>query len=176
MGNDRISLTLNGQALQLQAEPGDTLLDILRSNHLYGARESCGQGVCGTCTVLVDRRTVASCIFFAHLADGSTVETIEGLGAPGDLGIVQQAFVDESGFQCGFCTPGMIVSTTQLLRDLPHPTDEEITHYLAGNICRCGAYPEILRSVRRAAAELRAASQAVSESSQSDPGEQVAPQ
>ncbi|MPZ52838.1 MAG: 2Fe-2S iron-sulfur cluster binding domain-containing protein [Acidimicrobiia bacterium] len=162
MGTDRISLELNGQPVQLPAEAGDTLLEVLRRNHLYGARESCGQGVCGTCTVLVNHKTVAGCIFFARLADGSTVETVEGLGTPGDLGIVQQAFIEESGFQCGFCTPGMIVSTTQLLRDNPNPTDDEITHYLAGNLCRCGAYPEIMRSVRRAAADLRAASQSTS--------------
>ena len=120
-----------------------------------GAAESCGEGVCGTCTVLMDHRTVASCIFLAALADGTVIETIEGLGMPGRLSIVQEAFIKDAGFQCGFCTPGMILSATQLLRENPDPTDDDIAHYLAGNICRCGAYPEIRNAVRRAAAMTR---------------------
>lgn len=153
-----INITLNGLPTDIEVAPEDTLLEVLRRDHLHGARESCGQGVCGACTVLIDGRTVASCIYFAHLAEGATVETVEGMGTPdGELSLVQQAFVDEFGFQCGFCTPGMIVSATQLLRDNADPSDEEIAHYLAGNICRCGAYPEIIRSVRRAAAEIRQA-------------------
>lgn len=151
---DRIDITLNGQPTQLPAEPQETLLEVLRRERLHGCRESCGQGVCGTCTVVVGERTVASCILLAHLVDGEEVETVEGLGTPGDLGVVQQAFVDEAGFQCGFCTPGMILSATQLLREVPDPTDDQIAHYLAGNICRCGAYPEILAAVRTAARRL----------------------
>jgi len=154
--DDRISITLNGSAVNLDAAPHETLLEVLRREQLHGCRESCGQGVCGTCTVLVGERTVASCIMLAHLADGREVETVEGLGSPGELSVVQQAFIEHAGFQCGFCTPGMIVSVTQLLRDNPDPTDDEIEHYLAGNICRCGAYPEILRAARAAAADLAA--------------------
>ena len=154
--DERISITLNGATTDLDAAPHESLLDVLRREQLHGCRESCGQGVCGTCTVLVGQRTVASCIMLAHLADGSEVETVEGFGQPGDLSAVQQAFVDHAGFQCGFCTPGMIVTVTQLLRENPDPTDDQIDHYLAGNICRCGAYPEIRRAVRAAATALAA--------------------
>ena len=97
--DEHISVTLNGADVQLAAAPHETLLEVLRREHLRGCRESCGQGVCGTCTVLVEERTVASCIMLAHLADGSRVETVEGLGSPDDLSVVQQAFVDEAGFQ-----------------------------------------------------------------------------
>lgn len=147
----RIALTLNGADVELDAAPHEMLLEVLRREQLHGSRESCGQGVCGTCTVLVGERTVASCIMLAHLADGGEVQTIEGLGSPGSLSPVQRAFLEEAGFQCGFCTPGMILSATQLLRENPTPTDDEIAHYLAGNICRCGAYPEIIKAVHRAA-------------------------
>lgn len=159
MATDRIEITLNGEAAQLPAAPEETLLEVLRREHLHGCRESCGQGVCGTCTVLVGERTVASCIMLAQLVDGESVETVEGLGQPGALSVVQQAFVDEAGFQCGFCTPGMVLSTTQLLREHSDPSDEQIAHYLAGNICRCGAYPEIMRAVRTAARRLAQAGQ-----------------
>lgn len=153
---DRIKLTLNGSGVELSAETGETLLSALRREHLFGARESCGQGICGTCTVIVDERVVSTCLMLAHQAEGTAVETIEGIGLPGDLNVVQQAFIDESGFQCGFCTPGMIVTVTQLLRENAAPTDAQILSYLAGNICRCGAYPEILSAVRTAAARLAA--------------------
>lgn len=153
---DRVNLKLNGAEIGLSAEPGETLLAALRREHLFGARESCGQGICGTCTVIVDERVVATCLMLAHQAEGSSVETIEGIGVPGDLNVVQQAFIDESGFQCGFCTPGMIVTATQLLRENPSPSDHEILEYLSGNICRCGAYPEIIKAVRLAADRLAA--------------------
>ena len=150
-----IKLLINGAPYEVNVAPDDSLLAVLRRLHLYSTRESCGQGVCGTCTVLVDRRTVASCILFAHLANGSEIETVEGLSDGNGLSPVQEAFVSEAGFQCGFCTPGMIVSATQLLRENPDPNDAEISHYLAGNICRCGAYPEIIRSVQEAARRLK---------------------
>jgi aerobic-type carbon monoxide dehydrogenase small subunit (CoxS/CutS family) len=153
---DRIKMKLNGQAIELAADTGETLLSALRREHLFGARESCGQGICGTCTVIVDERVVATCLMLAHQVEGAEVETIEGIGVSGQLNVVQQAFIDESGFQCGFCTPGMIVTVTQLLRENPTPTDEEILHYLSGNICRCGAYPEILKAVRVAVDRLAA--------------------
>jgi aerobic carbon-monoxide dehydrogenase small subunit len=153
---ERISMTVNGTPTELAAEPGETLLSALRREHLFGARESCGQGICGTCTVIVDERVVATCLMLAHQAEDSHIRTIEGIGLPGDLNVVQQAFIDESGFQCGFCTPGMIVTATQLLRENPTPTDEEILDYLSGNLCRCGAYPEILKAVRVAAERLAA--------------------
>jgi aerobic carbon-monoxide dehydrogenase small subunit len=154
VADSTIRVTLNGQDTVLDAAPEQTLLEVLRAQRLHGCRESCGQGVCGVCTVLVDGRTVASCILLAHLVDGSVVETVEGMGVPGDLSTVQQAFIDETGFQCGFCTPGMVVSATALLRENPDPTGQEIMHYLAGNTCRCGAYPEIVQAVRAAADHL----------------------
>lgn len=147
-----IRIVLNGIPVELSTDPDEMLVDVLRREQLFGSRESCGQGVCGACTVLVDRRAVASCILFAQLVDGSEIETIEGIGLPGSLSAVQEAFIQERGFQCGFCTPGIIVSVTQLLRENPDPTDEDISLYLAGHICRCGAYPEILRAVRRSIA------------------------
>lgn len=150
-----IGVTLNGSEVELSIEPHEMLLEVLRREGLVGARESCGEGVCGTCTVLMDERTVASCILLAELADRTAIETIEGLGIPGRLSIVQEAFIKDAGFQCGFCTPGMILAATQLLRENPEPTDDEIAHYLAGNICRCGAYPEIRDAVRRAAVMTR---------------------
>lgn len=147
-----IRLTLNGRAAEAQVAVGESLLDVLRRCFkLHGCRDSCGQGVCGACTVIVDGQTVSSCLLLAGLADGCRVETVEGLGAPDRLHPVQEAFIDEGGFQCGFCTPGMVVAACQLLRENPQPTTAEIRHYLAGNLCRCGAYPQIIRAVHAAA-------------------------
>jgi aerobic carbon-monoxide dehydrogenase small subunit len=153
-----ISLTVNGEPLRIAVAPGEMLLDVLRrSRQLYGCRESCGQGLCGTCTAVLDGRAVSSCLMLARLADGGEVQTVEGLGTPGNLSDVQDAFVREAGFQCGFCTPGMVLMATQLLDENPDPSQEEIRHYLAGNICRCGAYPEIIRAVHAVAAQRRGA-------------------
>lgn len=152
-----ITLVLNGQEVRAEVRADETLLEVLRRCfQLYGCRESCGSGVCGTCTVVVDGDAVSSCLLLARLASGAEVVTVEGLGTPERLSDVQLAFVEEAGFQCGFCTPGMVVTVTQLLEENPDPDDEEIRHYLAGNICRCGAYPEITRAVR-AVAEARMA-------------------
>lgn len=118
---------------------------------LGGARESCGQGVCGCCTVLVDGRAVSGCLLLASSLDGASVVTIEALDAGGTLHPVQEAFIASGAFQCGFCTPGFILMTAQLLEEEPDPTDDEIARYLAGNLCRCAAYPEILDAVRSAA-------------------------
>jgi len=154
MGN-QMRVVLNGQDAVLDAAAEDTLLEVLRRQQLHGCRESCGQGVCGTCTVLVDGHSVTSCLLLAQLVDGSDIVTIEGLGQPGHLNVVQEAFVREAAFQCGFCTPGMIVSATELLRENADPTEREIAEHLSGNLCRCGAYPEILRAVRLAATMLQ---------------------
>ena len=133
--------------------PHDTLIDLLTGQfNLRGARESCGQGLCGCCTVSVDERAVSSCLYLACLVDGARVETVEGLARGGELDVVQQAFIDAGAFQCGFCTPGFIMMTKQLLRDNPDPSDDEIRHYLIGNLCRCSAYPEIIDAVKLAAA------------------------
>jgi carbon-monoxide dehydrogenase small subunit len=152
MKHYQITLTVNGERRVADVAPDESLLDVLRRRwQLHGCRESCAQGLCGTCTVLLDGRAVSSCLVLTRLVDGAAVETVEGLGSPDNLSDVQRAFVAESGFQCGFCTPGMVVMATQLLRENPDPGDEEIRHYLAGNICRCGAYPEIVRAIRSVA-------------------------
>ncbi|HEV2471617.1 MAG TPA: (2Fe-2S)-binding protein, partial [Chthonomonadales bacterium] len=112
----------------------------------------CGQGLCGCCTVLVDGLAVSGCLYLAALADGAEIVTIEGLAQGSELHPIQKAFIANGAFQCGFCTPGMILMTKELLEDNPHPTEEQIRHYLSGNLCRCAAYPDILRAVKEGAA------------------------
>lgn len=154
MTEQPLSLTVNGTEHHLRVDPGETLLEVLRERMaLHGARESCGQGVCGTCTVLVDGRAVATCVRLAVLSDGATVETVEGL-EDGALHPLQEAFIEHFAFQCGFCTPGMIMTAKELLDRNPRPTREEIREQLAGNICRCGAYGEIVDAVEAAAGRL----------------------
>ncbi len=147
-----LRFTLNGRTVTAEIAPQESLVSVLRDRfELYGARESCGQGLCGCCTVLVDGRAVSSCLTLAALIDGAEVTTIEHLAADGRLDPVQEAFIESSAFQCGFCTPGFVLMTQQLLDAHPEPSDDDIRHYLAGNLCRCGAYPEILQAVRLAA-------------------------
>ncbi len=121
-----------------------------------GARESCGQGLCGCCSVVVDGTAVSGCLTLALLVDGTEVSTVEGLDAGGELSPVQEAFIEEFAFQCGFCTPGFIMMTHQLLDSNPDPDEGEIRDYLAGNLCRCAAYPEIIKAVKSAANKMRA--------------------
>jgi aerobic-type carbon monoxide dehydrogenase small subunit (CoxS/CutS family) len=150
-GERVIRFRLNGKDVEAAVAAQENLVQALRRCfQLYGARESCGQGVCGTCTVIVGGRAVSGCLYFAVLADGVDVRTIEGLAAGGRLHPVQEAFVACSAFQCGFCTPGMILMSSQLLEENPRPSEEEIRHYLSGNLCRCGAYPEIVEAVKMA--------------------------
>lgn len=152
-----VAFTLNGAAVASRVRADQTLLELIRADFgLYGARESCGQGVCGACTVEVDGVTVSSCLYWAVQLEGSVVNTIESLERDGVLDPVQQAFIDTGGFQCGFCTPGMIMMCRDLLRRNPDPSDDEIRHWLSGSICRCGAYPEILAATRAAAAARQA--------------------
>ena len=117
---------------------------------LTGAREACGQGLCGCCTVLVNGRAVSGCLYLASFIDGADVATIEGFSVSNRLSPVQEAFIEAGAFQCGYCTSGFIITATQLLDEYPDPTDDEIKHYLTGNLCRCAAYPEILDAVRLA--------------------------
>ena len=153
-----IRFTLNGRTVAAEVAPQESLVTMLRDRFaLYGARESCGQGLCGCCTVLVDGRAVSSCLALAALVDGRAVTTIEHLDADGTLDPVQQAFIEAGAFQCGFCTPGFVLMTRQLLEQHPDPGDDDIRHYLAGNLCRCGAYPEIVQAVKLAAAKRRSA-------------------
>jgi aerobic carbon-monoxide dehydrogenase small subunit len=152
-----IRLTVNGQLRDATVEPRLTLADFLRERcQLTGTHLGCEHGVCGACTVLLDGAAVRSCLVFAVQADGAEVTTVEGLGSEGGgLSVVQQAFRDCHGLQCGFCTPGFVVSVTALLRDNPDPTDEQIRHGLAGNLCRCTGYQGILAAARQAAAAPR---------------------
>src|SRR5580700_2710608 len=146
-----IRFELNGRPVSIQIEPHQNLVELLQRLDLFGARESCGQGLCGCCTVLVEDTAVSGCLYFASLVDGKRVTTIEHLDSGGSLSTVQQAFIDSSAFQCGFCTPGFVLMTHQLLRQNPHPTEEQIRDYLSGNLCRCAAYPEIIEAVKKAA-------------------------
>lgn len=150
-----IRFTLNGRPVAAQVAPHENLVELLQGRFaLTGARESCGQGLCGCCTVIVNGAAVSGCLTLAALVDGAEVATIEG-GDASALDAVQEAFIEQGAFQCGFCTPGFVLMTRQLLDDHPDPTDEEIRHYLSGNLCRCAAYPEIVEAVRVAARRRR---------------------
>jgi len=151
-----ITFTLNGTSVVATVAVYESLVDVLRDRFdLFGARESCGQGMCGCCTVLVDGTAVSSCLYLAVFADGAELVTVEGLAKDGRLDPVQQAFIEAGAFQCGFCTSGFILMTKQLLAEKPAPTDDEIRHYLSGNLCRCGAYPQIIDAVKIAARTVR---------------------
>jgi carbon-monoxide dehydrogenase small subunit len=160
MGEIAVSVTVNGKARTATVEPRLTLADFLREEcRLTGTHLACEHGVCGACTVLVDGQAVRSCLMFAVQAEGSDVTTIEGIAAAdGELSTVQAAFRDCHGLQCGFCTPGFVMSVTAFLRDNPDPSDEEIRESLSGNLCRCTGYQGILRAVRQAAETTAAAS------------------
>ncbi|MFI5040373.1 MAG: (2Fe-2S)-binding protein [Acidimicrobiales bacterium] len=147
-----IELTVNGERRRATVEPRKTLADFLREDcRLTGTHLGCEHGVCGACTVILDDRAVRSCLVFAVQADGADVTTVEGLAPAGELNAVQAAFQAEHGLQCGFCTPGFVVSATALLERIPDPTDEEIRAGLSGNLCRCTGYQGILRAVRAVA-------------------------
>lgn len=140
---------MNGKERDLEIRPNQTLLDLVRDElALTGSVEGCGVGVCGSCTVLVDDAPVSSCLTLATNVEGRAVTTIEGLAVDGTLHRVQQAFLEQQALQCGFCTPGMIMAVTGLLRENPNPTEEETRDYLSGNLCRCGTYQEVLAAVR----------------------------
>jgi aerobic-type carbon monoxide dehydrogenase small subunit (CoxS/CutS family) len=152
-----IRFKLNGAAVSASIMPHETLIDVLSQRfELKGARESCGQGLCGCCTVYVNSKSVSSCLYLAWLVDGADVVTVEGISDGQALDPVQEAFIESSAFQCGFCTPGFIMMVKQLLDAHPSPTDDEIRHYLVGNLCRCSAYPEIVDAVKLAAARRHA--------------------
>lgn len=153
-----IKLTVNGRPYEREIEPRLTLADLLRQEiSLTGTHLGCEHGVCGACTVLIDGRSARSCLTFAVQADGCAVTTVEALAsADGELGILQQAFRDHHGLQCGFCTPGMLMSLTELLRDNPDPTEEEVRDVLTGNLCRCTGYSGAVAATLEAARRLRA--------------------
>lgn len=147
-----IRFVLNGRPVSAQVMPHETVVEMLTQQFdLRGARESCGQGLCGCCTVHLNGKPVSGCLQLAALIDGGRIDTVEGLEKGRQLDPVQQAFIDAGAFQCGFCTPGFIMMTKSLLAEHPDPSDDEIRHYLTGNLCRCSAYPEIIEAVRLAA-------------------------
>src|ERR1700726_1316052 len=154
----KISLPINGQRYQHEVEPRLLLIHYLREIVGFtGPHIGCETSICGACTVALDGSAVKSCTMFAVQADGREVTTIEGLAVDGHLDAMQEAFWNEHGLQCGFCTPGMIMTSKQLLERNPSPTDEEIRHGLEGNLCRCTGYQHIVKAVKDAAGDLRAA-------------------
>jgi aerobic-type carbon monoxide dehydrogenase small subunit (CoxS/CutS family) len=151
-----IRFELNGRPVSTSIAVHETIVEVLQRDFgLFGARESCGQGLCGCCTVVVDDTAVSGCMYLAAFVDGAKVVTVEGLATGETLHPVQQAFVAKTGFQCGFCTPGFILMAKELLERHPQPSDDQIRHYLSGNLCRCGSYPDILEAVKMAAASAR---------------------
>jgi len=147
------TLTVNGVRHELRLDPRATLLDVLRERlDLTGTKKGCDHGQCGACTVLLDGRRVNACLTLAVMKDGAQVTTIEGLAKDGDLHPLQQAFIDHDAFQCGYCTPGQICSAAGLLAEGHSKTDDEIRELMSGNICRCGAYPNIVAAIRQAMA------------------------
>ena len=142
--------------MQAVVSTKDTLIDLLSDKlDLRGARESCGQGLCGCCTVYVDEKPVSGCLTLAWFADGCSIRTIEGLAQGDKLDPVQEAFIEAGAFQCGFCTSGFILMTKKLLEEHPDPSEDQIRHYLIGNLCRCSAYPEIITAVQLASKKMR---------------------
>ena len=151
----RISLRVNGEVRSADVAPNRLLVDFLREDlGLTGTKEGCSIGVCGACTVVVDGRLTSSCLELAARCDGTEIVTIEGLGPSGALHPIQQAFIDHGGFQCGICTPGMVLTTRALLEVNPDPSDEEIETWMMGSLCRCTGYYKIRESVRAAAASM----------------------
>lgn len=152
-----VNLKINGVEEETSVQTHHTLLEVLRAEFkLFGAREGCGIGMCGACTVLLDGKPTSSCLLLAPLAEGKEILTIEGLATPGKLHPIQEAFIEHNAFQCAYCTPGFILSTKSLLEEIPDPTPEQVRAYLAGNLCRCGSYVKIEEAVLDAAARLRA--------------------
>jgi carbon-monoxide dehydrogenase small subunit len=152
-----IRFTLNGEKVTAAVAPHQSLVEVLRDRFdLFGARESCAQGLCGCCTVLVDGRAVSGCLYLAAFVDGAQVVTVEHLAGDGKLTPVQEAFLECGAAQCGFCTPGFVLMASQLLEENADPDEDEIRHYLSGNLCRCGSYPEIVEAVKLAARKLSA--------------------
>ena len=150
-----LNFILNGKSIRLETAPDRRVVDLLREDMgLGGTKECCGSGECGACTVLIDGESRLSCLMLAAQLEGRTVLTIEGLASNGELHVIQQAFIEHGGVQCGFCTPGMILATLDLLRRIPDPTREEVRRELSGNLCRCTGYQKIVDAVMAAARTL----------------------
>jgi aerobic-type carbon monoxide dehydrogenase small subunit (CoxS/CutS family) len=156
IGKRSVELIVNGHRCRIDVQPRRTLLDALRKDlGLMGTKKGCDEGTCGACTVILDGRPIYACMVLAVECQGKVIETIEGLEREGQLHPIQRAFIDEDALQCGFCTPGQVMSAKALLDQNPNPALKEIQHALAGNLCRCGAYPKIVKAVLRAAESLR---------------------
>jgi aerobic carbon-monoxide dehydrogenase small subunit len=150
-----VSFKLNGRLQEIEVEPHELLLDVVRDRlGLTGAKRSCDVQVCGACTVLVDGRPVSACTTLAFEVRGRSVLTIEGLAENGKLHPLQEAFIEHGGFQCGFCTPGMILAAKALLDEIPNPTIVELKHFMHGNLCRCTGYKKIIESIVAAAKKM----------------------
>jgi len=147
----QITLNINNKPCEVRVYPNDTLLEVLRDElDLTGSKESCGEGVCGSCTIHMDGKPVRSCLTLAMEAQGTKIKTVEGLANEDDLSDLQQSFIDHGAVQCGFCTPGMLMSADALLNDNPRPDEKTIRKALAGNICRCTGYAKIVEAVAHA--------------------------
>ena len=156
MAARHIKTTINGDAVEFVCEPEESLLDVLRDRlALTGAKEGCGTGDCGACSVMLDDRLVCSCLVLGAEAEGRSIQTIEGMAAHGDLHPLQRKFLDHAALQCGICTPGFLIAARALLERNPDPTETEVRYWLAGNLCRCTGYDKIVRAVMDAAAEMR---------------------
>lgn len=154
----QVSTTINGDVTEFVCAPDETLLDVLRNRlGLTGAKEGCGTGDCGACSVTLDDRLVCSCLVLGVEAEGAEVGTIEGMAQAGTLHPLQQAFIDNAALQCGICTPGILVAAKALLERNPDPSDTELRYWLAGNLCRCTGYDKIIRAVQDAARQMRSA-------------------
>jgi carbon-monoxide dehydrogenase small subunit len=151
----RIHLTVNGTERVWDVAPGDTLLDVLRREGVTGVKKGCGSGDCGACTILLNGRAVNACLVLAAKADGGTVVTIEGVADGDRLHPVQEAFLDAGAVQCGYCTPGMVLSAIGLLSRNPNPSEAEIREAISGNLCRCTGYVKQVEAIERAAARMR---------------------
>ena len=150
-----IELTVNNKKIKVETTTSTRLLDLIRDDlHLIGTKEGCGKGECGACTVIMNGELVASCLVLAPQADGAVITTIEGIGKDGHLDPIQEAFIETGAVQCGFCTPGMILAAKKLLKENPHPDEEEIKRGISGNLCRCTGYQKIFDAVRLAANRL----------------------
>jgi nicotinate dehydrogenase subunit A len=150
-------LRVNGQRHEIEGDAADTLLSVLRYElGLTGSKYGCGEGHCGACTVLIDNQPTRACVARLGSVANTNITTIEGIGGPnGALHPVQEAFVEAEAFQCGYCTPGMVIATIGLLRTVPNPTDQDIARVMDRNVCRCGTYPRIVSAIKRAAAKAR---------------------
>jgi carbon-monoxide dehydrogenase small subunit len=158
MSRIRVTTTVNGEPTDMLVGSRQTLLDALRDElHFTGAKEGCGTGDCGACSVMLDGRLVCSCLVMAPEAEGRRIETIEGMAGEGGMHPLQRKFLEHAALQCGFCTPGLLVAAKALLDRNPDPTESEIRYWLAGNLCRCTGYDKIIRAVQDAAAEMRQA-------------------